>query len=199
MADRTYFVTQDTGNKVSRRSQIHGTQNIILGGRTVIQAEVCIRGDLVRSVPSTSGAASLDPSTAATNTAAGAKPPQHTSIMIGRYSFISTGSILRPPSKLHRGGFSYHPLKIGENVFVGPGCVIEAAQLGNNVWIGRGAVLGKMCIVKDMVKILEGSVIPPGMVVASGSVIGGRPARCVGLVGDGWEGFDGRELWRRTG
>lgn len=71
-------------------------------------------------------------------------------------------------------------------------------------------------------------MVPAGMVVAGGSVVGGRPARWVGSVGEGWgvgewdggglEGVEGggkggmgedgvgvgmggdmREVWRRVG
>jgi len=66
--------------------------------------------------------------------------------------------------------------------------MVEAAAVGSNVWIGKGAVLSNMCIIKDCVKILEGSVVPPGMVVPSGWVVGGKPARWVGDVGVAWEG-----------
>ena len=57
-------------------------------------------------------------------------------------------------------------------------------------------------MVKDRVKILPGTVVPAGMVVPSGSVVGGRPGRVVGEVGEGWgvreggEGGEGREVWR---
>ncbi|MCJ1386902.1 hypothetical protein MMC17_010030 [Xylographa soralifera] len=181
------YIETDTGNKVSRRSLISGTQNIILGGRTVIQADVIIRGDLTRTLPS-------NPTTSGSAPAAS----NHVAVALGRYCFISTGSILRPPAKLHRGVYSCLPLKIGDNVFVGPGCIIEAASIGNNVWIGKGAMLGKMAIVKDGVRILEGAVVPAGMVVGVGSVVAGKPARVVGEVGVGWEGFNGRELWKNT-
>lgn len=79
---------QDTGNKVSRRSQIIGTTNIILGGKTVIQAEVIIRGDLVRTYPPS------NPSEKQGNTVA---------VAIGRYCFFSRGCELRPPGKLYKG------------------------------------------------------------------------------------------------
>ena len=118
---------------------------------------------------------------------------------MGRYCFLSTGAVLRPPSKLHRGVWSHHPLKMGDGVFVGPGCVVEAASVGSNVWIGKGAVVGKMALLRDNVRVLEGTVIPAGMVVGVGSVVGGRPARIVGEVGVGWEGVDGRELWKGVG
>ena len=68
-------------------------------------------------------------------------------------------------------------------------------------------MLGPLCILRDYVKVLEGAVLPPGMVVASGLVVGGRPARVVGEGGEGWgmgdgvevEGGEGRERWRGVG
>jgi hypothetical protein len=79
---------QDTGNKVSRRSQIIGTTNIILGGKTVIQAEVIIRGDLLRTYPSS---------------APGEKQGNPVAVAIGRYCFFSKQCELRPPGKLYKG------------------------------------------------------------------------------------------------
>ncbi|CAI7646858.1 unnamed protein product [Penicillium bialowiezense] len=191
-ATKSEYIETDTGNKISRRSQIHGTQHIILGGKTVIQAEAVIRGDLFRT--STDPA---NPSTPTPNTPSVA-------INVGRYSYISKSAILRPPSRLHRGTHSFYPLKIGDHVFVGEGAVIEAAQLGNHVHVGKGAAVGSMAIIKDYAYVLDGAVVPPGMVVPSWCVVGGRPARIVGEVGEGYgvEGADGglaRERYRVVG
>ena len=68
----------------------------------------------------------------------------------------------------------------------GPNAHISAAQIANNVHIGANAVLQPFSIVKDHVKILPHTVVPAGMVVASGSVVAGRPGRVVGEVPDGW-------------
>ncbi|CAG8605325.1 13265_t:CDS:2 [Rhizophagus irregularis] len=46
---RSEYIETDTGNKVSRKSVICGSQNIILGGKTIIQTECVIRGDLRRT------------------------------------------------------------------------------------------------------------------------------------------------------
>lgn len=198
---RGEYIETDTGNKVARRAQLHGTQHIILGGRAVIQPQVCIRGDLVRTL-SPPSSSTVDPPES--DAAARAQQQQNTvAVAIGRYSFISSGSVLRPPYKLHRGKTSYHPLKIGEHVFIGPNCVIEAASIGDRVHIGAGSVLGRFAILKEGCRVLEGTVVPGGMVVPSGCVIGGRPGRVLGDVGDGYGfgdmGGDLRELWRRTG
>jgi acetyltransferase-like isoleucine patch superfamily enzyme len=81
---------QDTGNKVARKATLVGTQNIMLGGKTVIQPEVMIRGDLIRSIQSTSSSAS-------------GAAPNNTAVSIGRYCFLSRGCCLRPPGRLYKG------------------------------------------------------------------------------------------------
>ncbi|KAF5010128.1 hypothetical protein F66182_15489, partial [Fusarium sp. NRRL 66182] len=142
------YIETDTGNKISRRSLIHGTQHIILGGKTVIQAEAVIRGDLFRVQPPSSSSSHShsndgeNPSSSSTNT------PPSVAITVGRYTYISRAAILRPPSRLHRGLHSYYPLKIGDHVFVGEHSIVEAAQIGNHVHIGNGVVVGHMAILK---------------------------------------------------
>lgn len=163
----------------------------------MIQAEAVIRGDLFRN-PSTTP----DPNNPSTPTQSSNAPS--VAINVGRYSYISKNAILRPPSRLHRGTHSFYPLKIGDHVFVGEGAVIEAAQLGNHVHVGKGAAVGSMAIIKDYAYVLDGAVVPPGMVVPSWCVVGGRPARIVGEVGEGYgvEGADGglaRERYRLVG
>lgn len=176
---------------------MHGTQHIILGGKTVIQADVCIRGDLYRQQPATPSSPS---------TASGASNPNTPSIAvsIGRYTYLSRSCLLRPPSRLHRGVHSYYPLKIGDHVFIGERSVIEAATIGNHVHVGKDAVVGCMAILKDFVVVLDGAVVPGGMVVPSFCVVGGAPARVVGEVGEGFgiEGAEGgmaRERYRMVG
>ncbi|CAO2651839.1 Nn.00g001220.m01.CDS01 [Neocucurbitaria sp. VM-36] len=170
-APKGEYIETDSGNKVSRRAAITGTANITLGGRTVIMADVQLRGDLhpTRSVPSQSG-----------------KEVTPTSISIGRCTVISTGSIIKPPSRISRGQVHYYPMKIGDNVFVGPNCTIQAINISSHIHIGEKVVINPFVIIKENVKILPNTVIPANMVIASGSVVGGRPARIVGEVGEGW-------------
>lgn len=193
------YIETDTGNKVSRRAKLHGTQHIVLGGRTVIQAEVTIRGDLVREAPT------VEAKPPAKDAPVKAKPPILTSIAIGRYTIINTGATLKPPARNMAGKESYVPLKIGDHTFIGPRVMVEAASIGDHVHVGEDAVIGPLCIIKDYVKVLPGAILPPSMVVPSGMVVGGQPARIIGEVGDGWgvleqsEGGDLREFWRQTG
>ncbi len=96
--------------------------------------------------------------------------------------------------------FSYHPLKLSDHVFIGTNSIIEAALIGSRVHIGADCVIGKFVMIKDCVKILDGSVVPPGMVIPSFSVVAGRPARVVGELPEGEEeGLEGREIYRSVG
>jgi dynactin-5 len=75
------YIETDTGNKVSRKCTICGSQNIILGGKTVIQSAVVVRGDLRR---------------------AGASGPAVV-VSIGKYCVLGEGSVIRPPAKTYKG------------------------------------------------------------------------------------------------
>ena len=89
-----YIQTALTGNKVSRKATILGSQNIILGGKCVIQQGAIIRGDLKRIAP---------PSTASATTGGQAQQAQSVTIMIGRYCLLAESSVIRPPYKTYKG------------------------------------------------------------------------------------------------
>ncbi|CAK7268734.1 hypothetical protein SEPCBS57363_003241 [Sporothrix epigloea] len=186
------YIETDTGNKVSRKATLVGTQNIILGGKSVIQQDVTIRGDLVRSLPASSSSSSGGgPSTSSGS---------NTAISIGRYCFLSKGCCLRPPGRLWKGIFSHMPLRMGDHVFIGAGSTVMAASIGSHVHLGANVVVGDFAIIKDYVRVLDGTVIPPNMVIASFSIVAGQPARVVGeLPEGGTESFELRDLYKTVG
>ena len=204
-APKSEYVVTETGNKVSRRSQLHGTQHITLAGRATVCADACIRGDLL---PQRSSRSTQDTSSKASGEK---QQPNIVSISIGRYTYISAGAIIRPPHRLSRETISYHPLRIHDHVFIGADAIVEAALIESHVWIGADAVIGKFAILKEGCKVLDGAVVPTNMVVASGFVVGGKPAKVLGTLGEGWgmgewdketgivEGGDLRDLWRSVG
>ncbi|KAK4113318.1 trimeric LpxA-like protein [Canariomyces notabilis] len=184
---RGEYIETDTGNKVARKATLVGTQNIMLGGKTVIQPEVMIRGDLIRSIQSSSSSAS-------------GAAPNNTAVSIGRYCFLSRGCCLRPPGRLYKGAFTYMPLRMGDHVFVGPGSVVQAASIGSHVHIGARVAVGEFAIIKDYVRVLDGTVIPPNMVIPSFSIVAGQPARLIGEVPEGGhEAFELRDLYKTVG
>ncbi|XP_004346742.1 dynactin 4 [Capsaspora owczarzaki ATCC 30864] len=44
--DKGTYIETNTKNKISRHSTVCGTQNIVLGGKSIVHAECVIRGDL---------------------------------------------------------------------------------------------------------------------------------------------------------
>jgi dynactin 5 len=92
------------------------------------------------------------------------------------------------------------PLRMGDHVFVGQNTVVQAATIGSHVHIGHNVVVGDFAIIKDYVRILEGSVVPANMVIPSFSIVGGQPARVIGEVPEGGhEAFELRDLYKTVG
>ncbi|RSH87281.1 hypothetical protein EHS25_003190 [Saitozyma podzolica] len=168
------YIETDTGNKVSRKAVVTGAQNIILGGKSVIQTGAILRGDLQR-----------------------AQAGHHVVISMGRYCLVGEGTVIRPPGKMYKGAFTFYPVKISDFVHIGPNCIVEAAQIGGGVEIGEGSIIfssvsgssakgvmirGKFVIIKDLAVIRPGTVIPEATVVPSMSIWEGNPGRIVGTL-----------------
>ncbi|KAH9907038.1 trimeric LpxA-like protein [Xylariomycetidae sp. FL2044] len=178
------YIETETGNKVARKAALIGTQHIMLGGKTVIQADAMVRGDLARTAGSASGTSS----------------GSNTNVAIGRYCFLSKGCCLRPPGRIWKGPFTYLPLRLGDHVFVGEGSVVQAASVASHVHIGKNVVIGEFVIIKEYVRILDNSVVPANMVIPSFSIVAGQPARVVGEVPEGGhEAFELRDLYKTVG
>lgn len=92
------------------------------------------------------------------------------------------------------------PLRIGDHVFVGENSVVQAATIGSHVHIEANAVVGEFAIVKDYVRILEGTVVPANMVIPSFSIVAGQPGRVIGEVPEGGhEQFELRDMYKTVG
>ncbi|KAI9136433.1 trimeric LpxA-like protein [Paraphysoderma sedebokerense] len=150
--EKAEYIETDTGNKVSRKSVICGSQNIVLGGKTIIQTDCIIRGDLRR----TGGGHAVV-------------------VAIGRYCILSQKSVIRPPYKTYKGQFTYYPMKIGDHVYIGPSSIVQAASIGSYVHIGKNCVIGRFAIIKDNVRIEDNTIVPPHAVIPSFSLVSGNP------------------------
>ncbi|KAF2757781.1 trimeric LpxA-like protein, partial [Pseudovirgaria hyperparasitica] len=172
---KSEYIETDSLNKVSRRTCISGTANITLAGRTVVQADVHLRGDLHRlnhptaQQPTTTKPASVGPS-----------------ISVGKCVVVSSGSVLRPPSRVSRGIVQFYPMKVGDHVFIGSNTHVSSISIASHVHISENCILHPFSIINQNVKILPNTIVPGQMVVPANSMIGGQPARVVGEVGEGW-------------
>ena len=89
-----YIQTALTGNKVSRKATILGSQNIVLGGKCIIQHGAIIRGDLKRVTSFAASSASGGTQT---------QQSQSVAIFVGRYCLLAESSVIRPPYKTYKG------------------------------------------------------------------------------------------------
>lgn len=98
-----YIQTAMTGNRVSRKAVVLGSQNIILGGKCIIHSGAILRGDLKRLAP----AAKNTDSTTAITKEGGNAPSSQTSnsvvIGMGRYCTLGEGCLIRPAYKTYKG------------------------------------------------------------------------------------------------
>lgn len=88
--------------------------------------------------------------------------------------------------RMSRGQMTFYPLKIGDNVFIGPGTHVACLSISSNVHIGPNCVLSNFCVIRESCKLLPGTVVPPSMIIPPGSIVAGKPARIVGEIGEGW-------------
>ncbi|KAK9459849.1 trimeric LpxA-like protein [Lipomyces oligophaga] len=158
------FIETESGNRISRRAIIIGSQHILLGGCSTVMPGCVIRGDLFR--PQSSSGSSL------------------VAISLGRYVFLESEVLLRPAFKLYKGSLVYYPLKIGSFVTIGRESVIEAASIGSHVSIGENCVIGKFAIIKDCVVIRARTVIPATACIPPFSIVAGNPGMIVGTLAD---------------
>lgn len=77
-------------------------------------------------------------------------------------------------------------LRLGLIVQTGPNSTIQSASISSHVYIGEHCILQPFSLVRENVKILPHTIVPANMVIPSNSVVGGRPARIIGEVGEGW-------------
>jgi dynactin 5 len=149
------YIETDNGNRISRKSGIQGSQYIVLGGKSIIEHEAVIRGDLHR-------------------------PDSNSPIVaIGRYCIMDHGCNIEPPNKISSttGTLSRYPMKIGSYCHIGASTKVQSAQIGSCVYVGKNCILGAFSIIKDCVMIADDTVIPPMTVIPPFSVVQGNPGR----------------------
>jgi dynactin 5 len=69
---------------------------------------------------------------------------------------------------------------------IGPNSLISSADIKSHVHIGENCVLQPFCMIRENVKVLPNTIIPAQMIIPPNSVVGGRPGRIIGEVGEGW-------------
>jgi len=141
--NKAEFIETASGNKVSRKSILCGSQNIILHGKTIIQSECVIRADLA-------------------NVRAG----RHCiiskrSVIRPPFKKFSKGVAFFP---MHIGDYVY----IAEDSVINAAQIGSYVYVGKNCVIGRRCVLKDCCMIADNTVLPPETVVPP-FTIFSGS------------------------------
>jgi len=163
--DPTKFITTTKHhNKVHRdnvedtRTMLCGSQNIILQGKTIVEAGCIIRGDL-----------------------ANVKVGKFT--RIGEGTVIRPGARVVPG----KGEVMWNHITIEEHVIIGKNCIISASTIGKFVEIGDNCVIGRQCVLNSCCKIADNTVLAPGTEVPSFCEYSGTPGVVSGELPEGFK------------
>ena len=81
------------------------------------------------------------------------------------------------------GGKGGKPAAIGNNVYIGTGCIIHGCVLEDGCYIGEGAQVLDDAVVQKGAIVAPGAIVTKGKVVAAGQYWAGAPAKFVREVG----------------
>lgn len=77
-----------------------------------------------------------------------------------------------------------NPLQIGRRVTAGHGATLHGCTIEDEVLIGMRAIVLDGAIVESHSMVAAGAVVPPGMRVEKGTLVGGVPARVLRMLRD---------------
>jgi dynactin-5 len=148
------YIKTASHNYISRQAIIHGPQHVEMKGRSIVETNVVMHGELApirigRYCRIASGTI-LEPAP-----------------LPFAAKLISTTPSSAP---------THVPILIGGQSHVGSNCHIQAAAIGSYVWIGDNCKIGKRCIIKDACFVEDGSVLGDDTVVPPFSRVAGVPA-----------------------
>lgn len=62
-------------------------------------------------------------------------------VSIGKGCILRESCVIRSPYKTYKGVFSYYPVKVGDQVYIGRNSIVQAASIGSNVYIGDDCII----------------------------------------------------------
>lgn len=133
--NQSEYIETASGNKVCRKSVLCGSQNIMLMGRTIIQSDCIIRGDLA-SVKIGRYCVISSQTVIRPPFKKFSKGVAFLPMSIGDHVFIGEDTVVNAAS-------------IGSYVFIGKNCVI-----------GKHCILKDCCVITDGTVLPQGTVVP---------------------------------------
>ncbi|KAH3683361.1 hypothetical protein WICPIJ_005684 [Wickerhamomyces pijperi] len=130
------FAETSSGNRISRRSQIKGSDHILISGYTTISANAHLNCDVKLKSSKESGA-----------------------LKLGKFVFIDEDVTITPATETS--GESVHlPSIIGSYVMIGKATEVRSVSIGSRVAIGENCKLGDRSTIYDCVVIASNTILP---------------------------------------
>ncbi|GAM24838.1 hypothetical protein SAMD00019534_080130 [Acytostelium subglobosum LB1] len=99
------------------------------------------------------------------------------SIVVGNETVISDRTVVHCSSE--NGPKGAQPTVVGNRVFVGPGAILHACVIEDDVYIGPGSAVFDGAVVEKGAHLEAGSLVTAGKRVPANQIWGGSPARFV--------------------
>lgn len=92
-------------------------------------------------------------------------------VRIGAMTNVQDGAVIHCDAGI--------PNEVGEGVTIGHAAVVHGRRVGDGALIGMGATLLGRTVIGEEALVAAGAVVPPGMEVASRTLVAGVPAKFV--------------------
>jgi gamma-carbonic anhydrase len=108
-------------------------------------------------------------------------------IRIGARTNVQDGTVIHcDPIRDGKGG----PTIIEEAALVGHMAMLHGCHIGTNALVGLGAIVMDQCVMEPHSMLAAGSMLTPGKCIPSLEMWGGRPARHMRTLEEGWKALN---------
>ncbi len=105
-------------------------------------------------------------------------------IRIGARSNIQDGTVIHCDSD--KGGMKGYPTIIEDEALVGHMAMLHGCTVRKNALVGLGSIVMDGCVLEENAMLAAGAMLTPGKSVASWQMWGGRPAKFMRELDEGW-------------
>lgn len=143
------WIETATGNRISKKAQITGSNRILISGYCTIHEQALLQGELTTQ-------------------------EQKTAIQLGKYCYLGRNSQIIPPEIVVDGNVRRHEtIRLGSFITILENTIIRLASIGNRVLIEADCLLEDSTVIYDCCLIVQGCRIPPHTVIPPFSKVSG--------------------------
>jgi gamma-carbonic anhydrase len=105
-------------------------------------------------------------------------------IRIGARSNVQDGTVIHCDSD--KGGMKGWPTIIEEDALIGHMAMLHGCTVRKNALVGLGSIVMDGCVLEENAMLAAGGMLTPGKTIESFQMWGGRPARFMRELDEGW-------------